>query len=489
MALDDILKVKKEKLEQLKKDGIDPYPAVSHRSMRVADSLEEFAHLSDSQKEITLAGRIMARREHGGSAFFDINDGSAKIQAFIKADGVGEEAFKQFKELFDIGDFVEIEGTLFKTKKEERTLEVKSFRMLSKALLPLPEKWHGLQDVEERFRKRYLDLMFNEDVRKKFMMRFKILDLIREFFRSENYVEVETPILQPLAGGATAKPFETKLNALDMKIYLRVAPELYLKRLLVAGFERVFEIAKNFRNEGMDREHNPEFDMLEAYAAYQNYEDYMRMVERFLRFIAEKLFGEQKISYGGHAIDLSKPFKRIEFNEVVQDACDLDYDSASEDEFKQRAKELGIVIEKNMTKGVIADEIYKKVARPNMIQPTFVINHPIELSPLTKKLPDNPAHVARFQLLIGGFELMNAFSELNDPQDQRERFEAQEKLRKKGDEEAQRLDEDFIEALEYGMPPAAGIGIGLDRLIALLTDSHSLREILLFPTMRNKTEK
>lgn len=486
MALDDIRKVKLEKLSQLRETGIDPYPAVSHRTMNVSAALDTFDSLADSKTQVILSGRIMAKREHGGSVFFDMADGSGKIQAFIKEDVVGAEKFKQFQELYDIGDFVEVAGHLFKTKKEERTVEVKHFMMLAKALLPLPEKWHGLQDVEERFRKRYLDLLFNEDVRRKFMMRFKILDAVREFFRSRGYVEVETPILQPLAGGATAKPFKTHLNALDMDLYLRVAPELYLKRLLVAGFDKVFEVAKNFRNEGMDREHNPEFDMLEAYAAYENYEDYMKMVEDFLRFLAEKLFGEPKINYAGHTIDVSKPFKRITFNQVVADAYDLDYDTAGEDEFKQKAKELGIVIEKTMTKGVIADEIYKKVSRPNMIQPTFVINHPLELSPLTKKLPDDPAHVARFQLLIGGFELMNAFSELNDPRDQRERFEAQEKLRGKGDEEAQRLDEDYIEAMEYGMPPAAGIGIGIDRLVTLLTDSHSLREILLFPTMRNK---
>jgi len=276
------------------------------------------------------------------------------------------------------------------------------------------------------------------------------------------------------------------MNDLNMDLYLRVAPELYLKRLLVAGFEKVFEIAKNFRNEGMDREHNPEFDMLEAYTAYQNYEDYMAMVEKLMKFLTKELFGKYEINYAGHAIDFDKPFKRIKFNQVIEDACGLDYDKVSEDDLKNKANELGIVIEKTMTKSIIADEIFKKVARPNMIQPTFVIDHPIELSPLTKKIPGDPGHVARFQMLAGGLELMNAFSELNDPKDQRERFEAQEALFKKGYEEAQRLDEDFIEALEYGMPPAAGIGIGVDRLVALLTNSHSLREILLFPTMKPK---
>ncbi len=486
MALDDIQRVKLEKLKALRKAGVDPYPATTHRSMTASEALKRFDDLAASKEEVVLAGRIMARREHGGSIFFDLHDNGSKIQGYVKEDVVGADQFGTFRDLFDIGDIVEVAGTLFKTKKEEKTVQVARFAMLTKALLPLPEKWHGLQDVDERFRKRYLDLIFNEDVRKKFMLRFKILDLLREFFRTNGYVEVETPILQQLAGGATARPFKTHLNALDMDLFLRVAPELYLKRLLVAGFERVFEIAKNFRNEGMDREHNPEFDMLEAYAAYQDYEMFMMMVEELMNFLAKHLFDTDEFSYNGQTISFKKPFKRIEFNQVVSDACDLDYDKDSEDDFKKKAKELGIVIEKNMTKGVIADEIYKKVARPNMIQPTFVINHPLELSPLTKKLPDDPGHVARFQLLVGGFELMNAFSELNDPQDQRERFEAQEKLRKKGNEEAQRLDEDFIEALEYGMPPAAGIGIGIDRLVALLTDSHSVREILLFPTMKPK---
>ena len=358
MALEDIKNARLAKLRDMRKAGIDPYPAISHRTMSAAEALERFEELEKKDEQVVLSGRIMAKREHGGSVFLDIQDDGVKIQAFIKEDVVGEDKFKEFQDFYDIGDFIEIAGTLFKTKKEERTLEVKHFMMLSKSLLPLPEKWHGLQDTEERFRKRYLDLMFNEDVRKKFQMRFKILDLIREFFRTRGYVEVETPILQQLAGGATARPFKTHLNALDMDLYLRVAPELYLKRLLVAGFDKVFEVAKNFRNEGMDREHNPEFDMLEAYSAYENYEDYMNMVEDFIVFLVRQLHDSDEIHHEGREISIQKPFKRIEFNQVIMDACDLDYDTASEDDFKTKAKELGVVIEKNMTKGVIADEIY-----------------------------------------------------------------------------------------------------------------------------------
>lgn len=496
MALEEIRKTKIEKVKALKEAGIDPYPAVSNRTNTVAEAIENFEQWK-KEKEITLAGRIMAKREHGGSIFFDLNDGSTslttgssgRIQVYIKQDIVGNDQFKIFQELIDIGDFFETTGTLGETKTREKTLYANSFKLLTKALLPLPEKWHGLQDVEERFRKRYLDLIFNEEVRKKFLLRFKIIDLIREFFNKFGFIEVETPILQTIPGGATARPFKTHMRDLDLDLYLRVAPELYLKRLLVGGFERVFEIAKNFRNEGMDREHNPEFDMLEAYAAYQDYEMMMVLVEELLDYLTVQLFGKKEVEYEGKKINFRKPYQRMEFNDLVKEYSGLDFDKDDEDKFRDKARELGIKTEKIMTKGNIADEIFKKLARPKIIDPVFIINHPLEISPLAKKLSQNPEHVARFQFLAGGFEIANAFSELNDPQDQRERFVAQEKLRKKGDEEAQRLDEEFIEALEHGMPPAAGIGIGLDRLIALLTDSHSLREILLFPTMRPKDNK
>jgi len=504
MPLDEILAARREKLEKLKKSAVDPYPAKSWRTHGIADVLDGFEALMEDKKMLVLAGRVMAIREHGGSTFIDIYDGTAQLslnikqrrpkisgaettmQAFFKKDALGEREYKLFLDTIDIGDFIEVSGTLFLTKKSERTLQVEKYRLLTKSLRPLPEKWFGLQDVEERFRKRYLDLIFNPEVRERFQLRFKILDLTRQFFRDHEYLEVETPILQPLAGGATARPFKTHMNDLDIDLYLRVAPELYLKRLLVGGFERVFEIGKNFRNEGMDKEHNPEFTMLEAYAAYKDYEWLMELTEDFFVFLVMQLFGQTSIMHQGKAINFSKPFQRIEFNDIIKEYSGLDYEHADEETFRLKAKELNIKIDKTMTKGVIADEIFKKLARPEMSDPVFVINHPLEISPLSKKLSPDSENVARFQFLVGGMELTNAFSELNDPNDQRERFEAQEKMRQKGSEEAQRLDEDFIEALEYGMPPAAGIGIGMDRLVALLTDSHSLREVLLFPTMKPK---
>jgi len=486
MPLDEILSARREKLEKLKKAGVDPYPAKSWRTHSIRDVLEAFTELLEDHKMVVLAGRVLAIRGHGGSTFLNIDDGSGTIQVYLKKDLIGEREYNFFLETTDIGDIIEVSGTFFLTKKSERTLQAEKYRMLTKSLLPLPEKWHGLQDVEERFRKRYLDLIFNADVRDTFQTRFRIFDLTRKFFRDNEYVEVETPILQPLAGGATARPFKTHMNDLDMDLYLRVAPELYLKRLLVGGMERVFEIGKSFRNEGMDKEHNPEFTMLEAYAAYQDYEWLMKLTEDLFVFLATELYGQPSITYEGAQIHFTKPFKRVEFNEIIREYAGLDYEHADEETFQNKAAELGIKIDKAMTKGNIADEIFKKLARPKMIDPVFVINHPLDLSPLSKKLSPDSENVARFQLLVGGIEMTNAFSELNDPLDQLERFEAQEKMREKGNEEAQRLDEDFVEALEYGMPPAAGIGIGMDRLVALLTNSHALREVLLFPTMKPK---
>ncbi len=486
MPIDDIRDTKIQKVHDIRKKGIDPYPRTSKRTHKIGDAIADFDVLAESKKDLVLAGRIMAMREHGGSIFMDLDDGSGRIQAYIKKDIIGEEGFDNFKNFIDIGDFIEVSGFLFKTKKAERTIETKEYTLLSKSILPLPEKWHGLTDVEERYRKRYLDILFNEDVRMKFQMRFKILDLMREFFKKNDFTEVETPILQPIPGGATARPFKTYMNDLKMELYLRVAPELYLKRLLVGGFERVFEIAKNFRNEGMDREHNPEFDMLEAYAAYHDYNWMMGLTEDLMVYIATELYGKNEIKYGDNTIHLKKPFKRVTFNDIVREYSGLDFDTDDERAFVEKAKELNIQIDKTMSRANIADEIFKKLARPKMVDPVFVIDHPIELSPLTKKIPSNPGHVERFQLLIAGFELTNAFTELNDPLDQRERFDSQEKMRAKGNEEAQRLDQDFIDALEHGMPPATGIGIGIDRLVALYTDSHSLRDILLFPTMKSR---
>ncbi len=456
MALEEIRKARLKKLENIKKAGIDPYPAESFRSHKIAEILEDFDALSQGPEKPTLAGRLVSFREHGGSTFGDLKDESAKIQLFFKKDVLAKpihqmnrspehfvkqnvlgakSAYDFFLENFDIGDFIEATGILIRTKVGEPTLEVQGFRMLAKTLLPLPEKWHGLQDIEERFRKRYLDLLFNNEVKEKFLLRSELIKKIRQYFLDAGSLEVETPILQTIPGGALAKPFKTHLNTLDLDLYLRVAPELFLKRLLIGGFEKVFEIGRNFRNEGIDNEHNPEFTMLEAYFAYKDHNWLMDFTEDLFVYLSA---------------DLKKPFKKIEFSELVKKKT-----------------------------GIEADEIFKKEIRPSIIEPTFVINHPVDLSPLAKKI--SKSNVARFQLIAGGFELANAFSELNDPLDQKERFDEQKKL--KGDE-VHPYDKDFLEALEYGMPPAAGIGIGIDRLIMFLTNSKNLREIILFPTMK-----
>lgn len=441
MALDDIRKTKLEKIKKLRKAGIDPYPASSARTHSVSQALEKFKDPPVSQEKIILAGRVMARREHGGSLFIDLNDGTEKIQGYAKEDVLGGE-FKTFQDLVDIGDFIEVGGSLFRTKKEEKTIQVESFRILSKALLPLPEKWHGLQDVEERFRKRYLDLLMNPEIKDKFIKRSQIIQAVRDYLIKHKFVEVTTPTLQPLYGGASARPFKTHLNALDIDMFLRIAPELYLKRLLVGGFERVYEFTTNFRNEGMDRDHNPEFSAVEFYAAYKDYKWAMDFVEDLLVTLAPERF--------------KKPFRRVTYAEIMADTGSLD------------------------------DAVFKEKVRHTLIEPVFVMDYPKDMFPLTKLKPGTTDTVETWQFYAGGFELVKAFTELNDPVDQRERFKAQEKLRAKGDEEAQQMDEDFVEALEFGMPPAAGVGIGLDRLVAFLTDSHSIREVILFPLMKPK---
>ncbi|MBU2564587.1 lysine--tRNA ligase [Patescibacteria group bacterium] len=427
-SLDKIKKHRLDKLENLKKAGINPYPAESLRSFNNKQALDEF----NKNKKISLVGRIRSIRGHGGSCFCHIEDESSQIQIYLRENIVGKKEYNLFIENIDIGDFIQVSGKMFLTKKGEKTLEVSSWKILTKSLLPLPEEWYGLKDVEERYRKRYLDLILNKETRDKFVKRSEIIKEIRKFLDDNGFLEVETPMLQTLAGGAKARPFKTRLNALGMDLYLRIAPELYLKRLLVGGFEKVYELNRNFRNEGMDREHNPEFTMLEYYAAYWDYIKMMDFTEKLLKSLDKKIFKGK--------------FKRVEYKDIVK-----------------------------------KDE---KEAFAKIKEPCFVINHPIDISPLAKKLDSK--RTARFQLIVNGIELCNGFSELNDPADQKQRFEDQEKLRKKGDKEAHQYDKDFVEALEYGMPPAAGTGIGIDRLILLLTNSKTIREILLFPTMKKK---
>ena len=483
-TIDELRKNRLKKLETIQKSGFLVYPEKTKRTHKIGEVLENFSKLEKSKKEIIISGRIKSLRIHGGATFLHLEDGTGKIQIFLRKDGIGEKAYKFFLDNFDIGDFIEVRGVLFKTKKGEKTLESADFKILSKSLLPLPEKWHGLQDIEERYRKRYLDLIFNPEVKKKFELRSKIISTIREFLETEEFLEVETPILQPIYGGAKAKPFKTHLNAFDMEMYLRIAPELYLKRLLIGGFEKVFEIGKCFRNEGVDRFHNPDFTMLEFYWAYADYKDLMKLTEKLFDFLLKKVFSSTKISYQGKEVDFKAPWPRVEFSQLIKKYTKINLDEINRDALFKKAAELGIKLEKGLEKAEIADEIYKKFCRPKIWEPTFVIHHPLGFQPLAKALEKEPQKLANFQLVAAGFELLNAFSELNDPIEQRRRFEEQEKMFKSGFEEAQRKDADFLEALEYGMPPAAGFGMGIDRLVSLLTDSHGLREVILFPTMR-----
>jgi len=483
---DELRKVRVKKLENIRKAGILPYPISTKRTHAVSGVFSDWEKLENDLAEVTIAGRIRSMRGHGGMTFIDVEDGTGKIQALLKKDGLGENSYQFFGDNFDIGDFVEVRGTVFVTKRGEKTVDARDYKMLAKSLLPLPEKWHGLQDVEERYRKRYLDLIFNEDVRKKFAMRSKIIQTLRDFMVTQDFMEVVTPTLQPLYGGASARPFKTHMHDLDIDLYLRIAPELYLKRLLVGGFEKVFEFTTNFRNEGMDREHNPEFSVLEGYAAYMDIKWLMGFTEDIFDNLLKKVIGKTSVCRDQKEIEFKKPYARARFNDLLRKYANLDYSEHNKEHFSIQAKKLGVEIDPALEKPGIADEIFKKIVKPELIQPTFVIEWPAEILPLAKSLSEDKNYVSAFQFFAGGLELDKAFSELNDPIDQRERFKAQENRRAKGDQEAQRMDEDFLEALEYGMPPAAGWGLGVDRLAMLLTDAPSLREVILFPAMREK---
>ena len=489
-TIDELKKIRLKKLENIKKKGFSAYPGKTKRTHKIDESLKDFDGLSQLEKEIILVGRIKSLRGHGGSTFLHIEDGTGKIQAYFKKNRIGEKGYQFFLENFDIGDFVEIKGILFKTQKGEKTVEVRDFRILAKNLLPLPEKWHGLKDTEERFRKRYLDLIFNPEVKNKFEIRSRIIKEIRHFLEKEGFLEVETPVLQSIYGGARANPFKTHHNALNIDLYLRIAPELYLKRLLVGGFEKVYEIGRVFRNEGMDRHHNPDYTHFEFYWAYADYKDLMKFTEKMFESILKNIFGKTEIIYEGKKINFKSPWPRLEFNQLVKKYSKIKIEEINLEALKKEARKMGVETEGSAGKAEIADEIYKKFCRPNIQQPSFIIHHPIGFQPLAKTLDDSSDRdskkLASFQLVVAGWELINAFSELNDPIEQKRRFEEQEKFFKQGFEEAQRMDKDFLEALEYGMPPAAGFGLGIDRLVALLTDSHSLREVILFPTMRPK---
>jgi lysyl-tRNA synthetase, class II len=484
-TIDEIKEGRLKKLKAIESAGFLAYPGETKRTHNSKEVLNEFTKLGKSKKEIFLTGRLMSTRQHGGLIFCHIEDGEGQVQIMLKKDGLGEKNFQFFLDNFDIGDFIQVRGILFQTKRGEKTLELSDYKMLVKTLLPLPEKWHGIQDVEERFRKRYLDLIFNKEVKEKFILRSNIVKEVRSFLNSEGFLEVETAMLQPIYGGATAKPFKTHLNALDMDLYLRIAPELYLKRLLVGGFEKVYEIGKCFRNEGVDKAHNPDFTMLEFYWAYADYKDLMKFTEKMVSHLLKKLFKSSKILYQGKELDFKTPWQRVEYAEIFKKHTGIDLEEINTESLRAEAEKLGLKDIKG-AKFEIADEIFKKAIRPKIDQPTFVINYPAEAFPLAKPIDKNPEKSASFQLVVAGMELIKAFSELNNPILQEERFKGQEKIFKEGFEEAQRMDADFIEALKYGMPPAAGFGMGIDRLAMLLTDSHSARDIILFPTMRNK---
>jgi len=468
-----------KKLQTLKNKGINPYP---HKISFKVTSIDK---IKKTSKALGIAGRVMAKREHGGLLFFDLYDGE-RFQVFISKDKIGEKSFNFFLETVDVGDFVAVWGKIFTTKKNEPTVDVARWEIISKSLLPLPEKWHGLTDVEERFRKRYLDLLMNQEVKLRFEKRSQIVSVLRNLFEKNEFMEVETPVLQSVPGGALAKPFTTHHNALDIDLFLRIAPELFLKKLLVGGFKKVFEIGKSFRNEGIDPKHNPEFTTVEWYAAYWDEEDMMEFTEKFFKDLVKKIAKKNEIEYQGKTISFNGKFQRVSFKDALARYAQIvDYDKESRDSLALSAKRFGIEPEAHESKGKIADEIFKKVCKPHISRPTFLTNHPLEISPLAKKY-EKGGEVRRFQLIVGGLELVNAFSELNDPLDQLERFKEQEKMKKYGEQESHPVDEEYTEALEYGMPPAAGAGLGIDRLVMLLTDAENIKEVILFPTMRSK---
>ena len=479
MAIENIYKSRLKKLETLRKTGINPYPIKTKRTHTIEEVLSSFGLFSKGKIKLALVGRIKSVRKHGGSTFIHFEDSTGKMQAYFGRDKIGKKNYDYFLNNFDIGDIIEIKGSLFKTKKGEKTINISKFKMLSKSLLPLPEKWHGLTDTEERFRKRYLDLIMNPEVRKNFVLRSNIIKEIRNFLSNENFLEVETPILQPIPGGALAKPFKTHLNALNFDLYLRVSPELYLKKLLVGGFEKIYEIGRCFRNEGMDKYHNPDFTMMELYWAYQDKDGLIKFIEKFLKEIIKKTKKNLCISYEGKEIDFKGSWKIITFKDLIKKNCGLDIEKSSNQQLLKKLFDLGQKVDKNDPREILLDELYKKTCRPNILQPTFVVDHPVEMAILAKSKEDNQNYADRFQLIVGGIELINGFSELNNPIIQEKRFQYSKIS-------LERRDKSFIEALEYSMPPAAGLGMGIDRLAALLTDSHSLREIIFFPTMRPK---
>ncbi|MBA3533381.1 MAG: lysine--tRNA ligase, partial [Ardenticatenales bacterium] len=484
-------RVRYEKMMALREQGIDPYPP---RVDRTHSSQEAIAALHDTPEgtepaRVTIVGRVMAIRIMGKAAFAHLEDGVGRIQLYLRRDGMGEEGYNQFKKLVDLGDFIQATGTMFYTRTQEPTVEAESWTMLAKALNQPPEKWHGLSDIEQRYRERYTDLMSNSEIRDIFIMRARITSLVRRFLEDRGFLEMETPILQPLYGGAAARPFVTHHHWAKRDLYLRIADELYLKRLLVGGLERVFEIGKDFRNEGVSFKHNPEFTMMEVYQAYADYRDMMELAEGCWSFVCQAVHGTTQIPFGEHIIDLAPPWPRISLRDAILERTGVDlYEAETLETLQAAIQAKGLRLERKPTWGKQVDELFSASVEPHLIQPTFIVDYPYDLSPLAKQKADNPRLVERFELFIAGMEFANAFTELNDPLEQIRRFQGQESQASAGDDETQPMDEDFINALMYGMPPTGGMGWGMDRMIMVLTNQHSIREVILFPQLRQGQE-
>ena len=482
--MNQLMQIRRDKLAKLKEEGKNPFEITkfnrTHTSRQIVENYEEL-----EGKDVTVAGRLMAKRIMGKASFCHIQDGDGKIQSYVSINELGEESYKHFKE-DDIGDIIGITGFVFKTKTGEISIHAKEVTLLSKSLRPLPEKFHGLKDTDLRYRQRYVDLIMNPEVKDTFLKRIQILQEVKNILNEKGYLEVETPILNTIAGGAAARPFITHHNTLDMDMYLRIANELYLKRLIVGGFDKVYEMGRMFRNEGMDIKHNPEFTNIELYSAYEDYNDMMDITEEIISKVALKVLGTTKITYQGTEIDLTPAWKRISMIDSIKEVTGVDFNTIETDEeAKKAAEELHVELDElKLTRGEIINQVFEAKVEETLIQPTFIYDYPVEVSPLTKRKPSDPRLTERFEVFIGAREYGNAYSELNDPIDQYERFKKQMEARDAGDEEANMMDEDFVTALEYGMPPTGGLGIGIDRLVMLLTDSASIRDVLLFPTMK-----
>ncbi len=488
MSEEEIIALRREKLERLRAAGVDPYPARASRTHSAAEAAALADAPDGDRSALTVAGRITAVRKMGKASFLDLRDASGRIQTYFKQESLGASAYETLQRDIDLGDFLGVTGTVFRTKTGEPTVEAREFVLLAKALRAPPEKWHGLHDVEVRFRQRYLDLMANEEARETFRVRSRVITAIRRFLDARGFMEVETPVLQGSAGGAAARPFVTHHNTLDREFCLRIALELYLKRLVVGGFDRVYEIGRIFRNEGASTKYNPEFTMLESYQAYGDYEQLMEMVEEMVSSVAGEVLNTTSVPHGDGEINLAPPWRRLPLRDAIQERCGVDFethpDAAS---LGKAAAASGVAVEPSWGRGKIIDELLTVHVEPHLVQPTFLTDYPVELSPLAKRKPGAPHLVERFELFIAGREVGNAYTELNDPVDQRERMREQAGLRAAGDDEADVLDEDFLVALEYGMPPAAGLGIGIDRLVMALTGHSSIREVILFPALRERS--